>query len=93
LYLVAAALRDALLAGWARPRFTTDARPQEIQRICPAGRRGVDIGIAFGTVGARKQGVTCEVTTFRADTYDRVSRTGGPFGTRSWTTWCAATSP
>ena len=33
-----------------------------------------DTGIAFGTVGARKAGQTCEITTFRADTYDRVSR-------------------
>ena len=28
----------------------------------------------FHWIGARKQGITCEVTTFRADTYDRVSR-------------------
>jgi poly(A) polymerase len=33
-----------------------------------------DTGIAFGTVGAAKQGVTCEITTFRADRYNGVSR-------------------
>jgi poly(A) polymerase len=33
-----------------------------------------DTGIAFGTVGARRQGTTLEITTFRADAYDRVSR-------------------
>ena len=34
----------------------------------------VDTGIAFGTVGARRHGTTVEITTFRADAYDRVSR-------------------
>ena len=33
-----------------------------------------ETGIAFGTVGARRAGVTVEITTFRADAYDRVSR-------------------
>ena len=33
-----------------------------------------ETGIAFGTVGARRHGVTVEITTFRADAYDRVSR-------------------
>ena len=33
-----------------------------------------DTGIAFGTVGARRHGTTVEITTFRADAYDRVSR-------------------
>ncbi|TFV54117.1 hypothetical protein E4P41_19825, partial [Geodermatophilus sp. DF01-2] len=32
-------------------------------------------GIAFGTVGAEVDGVRLEITTFRADRYDRVSRT------------------
>ncbi|HEX2300990.1 MAG TPA: CCA tRNA nucleotidyltransferase, partial [Pseudonocardiaceae bacterium] len=33
-----------------------------------------DTGIAFGTVGAEKAGTHCEITTYRADRYDRVSR-------------------
>src|SRR6185295_18575564 len=33
-----------------------------------------ETGIAFGTVGARRRGVTVEITTFRADAYDRVGR-------------------
>ena len=33
-----------------------------------------DTGIAFGTVGARRAGITVEITTFRADAYDRVTR-------------------
>ncbi len=31
-------------------------------------------GIEFGTVGAQVHGVRCEITTFRADRYDRESR-------------------
>lgn len=76
LYLVGGSVRDALLGRLGTDLdFTTDARPEEIQRILSAWTDVVwDIGIAFGTVGASKHGVTCEVTTFRADTYDRVSR-------------------
>jgi poly(A) polymerase len=76
LYLVGGSVRDALLGRLGTDLdFTTDARPEEIQRILSAWTDAVwDIGIAFGTIGARKQGITCEVTTFRADTYDRVSR-------------------
>jgi poly(A) polymerase len=76
LYLVGGSVRDALLG---RPvtdlDFTTDARPPEIQRLLAGWADAVwDTGIAFGTVGARKDGQTCEITTFRADSYDRVSR-------------------
>src|SRR2546430_7894175 len=76
LYLVGGSVRDALLGRLGTDLdFTTGARPDEIQRILSAWTDAVwDIGIAFGTVGASKHGVTCEVTTFRADSYDRVSR-------------------
>lgn len=33
-----------------------------------------DIGIAFGTVGIRRRSQVFEVTTYRSDSYDRVSR-------------------
>ena len=33
-----------------------------------------EAGIEFGTVGITKRGSTLEITTFRADTYDRISR-------------------
>jgi poly(A) polymerase len=33
-----------------------------------------EVGIAFGTVGVTKKGATLEITTFRADSYDRVGR-------------------
>lgn len=76
LYLVGGSVRDALLGRLGTDLdFTTDARPEEIQRILSGWTNAVwDIGIAFGTVGASKNGTTCEITTFRADTYDRVSR-------------------
>jgi poly(A) polymerase len=76
LYLVGGSVRDALLGRLGTDLdFTTDARPEQVQPILKAWTDAVwDIGIAFGTVGARKKGITCEVTTFRADSYDRVSR-------------------
>jgi poly(A) polymerase len=76
LYLVGGSVRDALLDRLGTDLdFTTDARPERIQRILSGWTDAVwDIGIAFGTVGASKNGVTCEVTTFRADSYDGVSR-------------------
>jgi poly(A) polymerase len=76
LYLVGGSVRDALLR---RPStdldFTTDARPEQIQRLVAGWAEAVwDTGIAFGTVGAARHGLTLEITTFRADAYDGVSR-------------------
>jgi poly(A) polymerase len=88
LYLVGGSVRDALLGrleqetqrSGARPvehdlDFTTDARPDAIQRLVSGWAEAVwDTGIAYGTVGAVRHGVTCEITTFRADAYDGVTR-------------------
>ncbi|MBC8091322.1 MAG: CCA tRNA nucleotidyltransferase, partial [Pseudonocardia sp.] len=76
LYLVGGSVRDALLN---RPvtdlDFTTDARPQDVLAVLAGWADAVwDTGIAFGTVGARRHGMTVEITTFRADSYDRVTR-------------------
>ncbi|MBV9919792.1 MAG: CCA tRNA nucleotidyltransferase [Pseudonocardia sp.] len=76
LYLVGGTVRDALLG---RPEsdldFTTDARPEAVLALVDGWASAVwDTGIAFGTVGLRRRGVTMEVTTFRSDAYDRVSR-------------------
>ncbi|MCB1292357.1 MAG: CCA tRNA nucleotidyltransferase, partial [Mycobacterium sp.] len=55
--------------------FTTDARPEEVQHIVqPWADAMWDTGIDFGTVGAAKAGHRLEITTFRADSYDQVSR-------------------
>ncbi len=76
LYLVGGTVRDALLG---RPEtdldFTTDARPDAVLALVDGWASAVwDTGIAFGTVGLRRHGVTMEITTFRSDAYDRVSR-------------------
>src|ERR1700744_4359038 len=76
IYLVGGSVRDALL-GRLSPDldFTTDARPEQIQQIVRGWADNVwDTGIDFGTVGIGKDGQRLEITTFRADTYDQVSR-------------------
>ena len=56
--------------------FTTDARPEQILELLrPVSTQGLwTTGIEFGTVGVQLDGQRCEITTFRADRYDRVSR-------------------
>ncbi|MGQ0718944.1 MAG: CCA tRNA nucleotidyltransferase [Pseudonocardiales bacterium] len=76
LYLVGGSVRDALLGRLGSDLdFTTDARPDATRRILDGWADAVwDTGIAFGTVGATRAGTRCEITTYRADRYDRVSR-------------------
>ena len=76
LHLVGGPVRDALIG---RPcddlDFATDARPQQILEIVsPIASATWTTGIEFGTVGAQIRDVRCEITTFRADRYDRLSR-------------------
>ncbi|MBB3748813.1 poly(A) polymerase [Mycolicibacterium sp. BK634] len=80
LYLVGGSVRDAFLGRLtADLDFTTDARPDVIQKIVrPWADALWDTGIEFGTVGVGK-GLgpdmdRLEITTFRADSYDQVSR-------------------
>ncbi|MEV0067315.1 MULTISPECIES: CCA tRNA nucleotidyltransferase [unclassified Amycolatopsis] len=76
LYLVGGSVRDALLGRLSNDLdFTTDARPDRVLQIVSDWGDAVwDVGIAFGTVGVTKKGTTLEITTFRADSYDRVGR-------------------
>ncbi|HEX4704677.1 MAG TPA: CCA tRNA nucleotidyltransferase [Pseudonocardiaceae bacterium] len=76
LYLVGGSVRDALLGRLGNDLdLTTDARPPTIQRLLSGWADAMwDTGIAFGTVGARKGDAICEITTFRADSYDGVTR-------------------
>ncbi|MGH3777176.1 MAG: CCA tRNA nucleotidyltransferase [Pseudonocardiaceae bacterium] len=76
LYLVGGSVRDALLGRLGNDLdFTTDARPDATRRILDGWADAVwDTGIAFGTIGATRAGTHCEITTYRADRYDRVSR-------------------
>ena len=76
LHLVGGTVRDALMR---RPDsdldFTTDARPEQVLAIVePMATTVWTTGIEFGTVSVLLQGRLCEITTFRADRYDRVSR-------------------
>jgi poly(A) polymerase len=76
LALVGGPVRDAFL-GRTSPDldFTTSARPEESEPILAAwGETTWDIGRAFGTIGTVRGGTTVEVTTYRADAYDRETR-------------------
>jgi poly(A) polymerase len=76
LYLVGGSVRDALLGRLhADLDFTTDARPEQMQRFLrPWAESLWDTGIEFGTLGVGKADLRMEITTFRADSYDQVSR-------------------
>lgn len=76
LYLVGGSVRDALLGRLGTDLdFTTDARPERVRELLDGWAETVwDTGIEFGTLGAYKRGTTVEITTFRSDTYDRVTR-------------------
>jgi poly(A) polymerase len=76
LYLVGGSVRDAVLGRLGSDLdFTTDAHPDRVQAILrPWADAMWDTGIEFGTVGAAKGDDRIEITTFRADTYDQVSR-------------------
>lgn len=76
LALVGGPVRDAFLgAPITDLDFTTDARPDRILEIvAPIADTHWDIGREFGTIGARIRGETVEITTYRADSYDGVSR-------------------
>jgi poly(A) polymerase len=76
LALVGGPVRDAFL-GRVSPDldFTTSAGPDEVLDLLrPWGDAHWDIGREFGTIGARRGDVTVEVTTYRADAYDGVTR-------------------
>jgi len=76
LALVGGPVRDAFLG---RPitdlDFTTDASPDEILAIViPISQAQWDVGRAFGTIAARIDGESVEITTYRSDQYDHTTR-------------------
>ena len=81
-HLVGGSVRDALLragsGGDGTPGdldVTTSARPEQVLEVLRGWARSTwNTGIAFGTVGAEVDDVRLEITTFRADRYDRESR-------------------
>jgi poly(A) polymerase len=74
--VVGGPVRDAFL-GRVSPDLdlTTSARPGQTEAILAGwADANWDVGRAFGTMGARKGHHVLEVTTYRADAYDRISR-------------------
>ena len=76
LHLVGGSVRDALLGRLGNDLdFTTDARPERVLELVDGWAEGTwESGIAFGTVGLVRRGFRIEVTTYRAEAYDRGSR-------------------
>jgi poly(A) polymerase len=76
LALVGGPVRDALLGRLGDDLdLTTDARPETVLDLVAGWADAVwDVGIAFGTVGVRKGDHKLEITTYRAEAYDRESR-------------------
>lgn len=77
LYLVGGNVRDAVLGRLGTDLdFTTDAKPDEVQEMMRgwADHLWDTGGLAFGTVSAARGDQQLEITTFRSDNYDRVSR-------------------
>ncbi|SHN46851.1 poly(A) polymerase [Cryptosporangium aurantiacum] len=76
LYLVGGSVRDALLGRLGDDLdFCTDARPQRVLELLSGWAEATwTTGIEFGTVGAARRGLRLEITTYRAEAYDRQSR-------------------
>jgi poly(A) polymerase len=76
LALVGGPVRDVFLRRRSEDLdLTTDAPPQRILEIVGDwADQTWTIGIDFGTVGLRKGSRTFEITTYRMDSYDRISR-------------------
>jgi poly(A) polymerase len=78
LYLVGGVVRDAILGRLGERKdldFTTDARPDDIERLVSTWADDVWLqGKRFGTVGCRKDDVVYEITTHRGEAYSPDSR-------------------
>ncbi|MGW3890846.1 CCA tRNA nucleotidyltransferase [Micromonospora chokoriensis] len=76
LHLVGGSVRDALLGRLGDDLdFCTDAHPDETLRILKGWAESIwETGREFGTIGAQRDGLRLEITTFRAESYDQVSR-------------------
>jgi len=74
--LVGGSVRDAIRLGVAGDLdLATSARPEQVLDVLAGWAEATwEVGIAFGTVGARRGGHLFEITTYRSDAYDRRSR-------------------
>jgi poly(A) polymerase len=76
LSLVGGPVRDAILGRVAPDLdFTTSANPDQILKILkPISSATWDIGREFGTIAAQIGEEKVEITTYRADSYDKTTR-------------------
>jgi poly(A) polymerase len=76
LHLVGGSVRDALLGRLGDDLdFCTDARPEQTLALVQGWADAIwETGREFGTIGVQKAGLRIEITTFRAEAYDGVTR-------------------
>jgi poly(A) polymerase len=76
LHLVGGSVRDALLGRLGDDLdFCTDAHPDDTLRVLKGWAEATwETGREFGTIGAFRDGLRLEITTYRAESYDGVSR-------------------
>ena len=76
LALVGGPVRDAILGRLGNDLdFTTNARPNETKKILKSWADSIwETGAAFGTIAGKKGDVTVEITTYRSENYDPLSR-------------------
>jgi len=76
LHLVGGSVRDALLGRLGDDLdFTTDADPEQTLGLVTGWASTIwETGREFGTIGAQRHGLRLEITTYRAEAYDGVSR-------------------
>ena len=76
LHLVGGSVRDALLGRLGDDLdFCTDAHPEQTLAVVKGWADAIwETGREFGTIGVQKNGLRIEITTFRAEAYDGVTR-------------------
>ena len=76
IFLVGGSVRDAFLERKVEDfDFATAARPERVSQLLERWADVIyDVGARFGTIAARKDGRTVEVTTFRSEVYRDDSR-------------------
>jgi poly(A) polymerase len=76
LHLVGGSVRDALLGRLGDDLdFCTDAHPDDTSRVLAGWADATwETGREFGTIGAQRHGLRLEITTYRAEAYDGISR-------------------
>ena len=76
LHLVGGSVRDALLGRLGDDLdFCTDAWPEQTLEMVRGWADAIwETGREFGTIGIQKDGLRLEITTFRAEAYDGVTR-------------------